>query len=106
MEIFKPGDKYIHFTKYGGVNKGEVDDVHSTTVWDTKNLCRYVSISIFTTKGVRLNLDGTDGRIYKVESEMEYEKARSLDRALKIASSKKFRPSNKQIHNFDENKKT
>ena len=68
MEMFKKGDKFIQFTKHGGVNKGEVQELHYTTVWDTKNLCRYQSISIFTTNGVRLDLDGSDGRIYKIDS--------------------------------------
>ena len=26
--MLKIGDKYIHFTNYGGVNKGEVQDIH------------------------------------------------------------------------------
>ena len=36
--MLQKGDKYIHFTKYGGVNKGEVDEVFSNhNVIDTKN---------------------------------------------------------------------
>ena len=37
-KMLQKGDKYIHFTKYGGVNKGEVYEVFSNlTSIDTKN---------------------------------------------------------------------
>lgn len=106
MEMFKKGDKFIHFTKYGGINKGEVEGLHSTTVWDFNNLCRYESLSIFTTEGVRLNLDGTDGRIYKIDSEMVKDHARQFEKMMKKASDKKNRPSIEIIHHLDEDKKT
>jgi hypothetical protein len=106
MEMFKKGDKFIHYTKRGGVNKGEVADIHSTTVWDTTNLCTYQSYSIFTTNGVRLNLDGTDGRIYKIDSELNEQRAKNFQNAMKKASAMKGRPSNKKIHSTDENKET
>lgn len=106
MEMFKKGDKFIHFTKYGGVNKGEVSDFHYTTVWDTANLCRYQSVSIFTTNGVRLDLDGTDGRIYKIDSEIEEHQAKKLEQNFKKLKNKKHRPSNKKVHLTDEDKET
>ena len=106
MEMFKQGDKFIQFTKRGGVNKGEVKDIHLTTVWDTANLCRYESYSIFTTNGVRLNLDGSDGRIYKIESEMDEDRAKKFTKAMKVVTERKHRPSNKKIHSTDENKET
>ena len=106
MEMFKKGDKFIHFTKHGGVNKGEVSDFHLTTVWDTANLCTYQSVSIFTTNGVRLDLDGTDGRIYKIDSELEESQAKKLKENFKKLSNKKHRPSNKKVHFRDEDKET
>ncbi len=102
METFKKGDKFIQFTKRGGINKGEVEDIHSTTVWDTTNLCRYMSYAILTTNGVRLNLDGTDGRIYKIESEMDEERAKKLGKVSRMINDRKHRPSNKKIHTTDE----
>lgn len=106
MEMFKKGDKFIQFTKHGGVNKGEVSDLHYTTVWDTANLCRYQSVSIFTTNGVRLDLDGTDGRIYKIESELDETQAKNFQKKIKKLSDIKHRPSNKKVHLTDEDKKT
>ena len=106
MEMFKKGDKFIQFTKHGGVNKGEVQELHYTTVWDTKNLCRYQSISIFTTNGVRLDLDGSDGRIYKIDSELEETQAKSLEQNFKKLKDKKHRASNKKVHVKDEDKET
>lgn len=106
MEMFKKGDKFIQFTKHGGVNKGEVSDLHLTTVWDTVNLCRYQSVSIFTTNGVRLDLDGSDGRIYKIDSELEATEAKILEDNFKKLKNKKHRPSNKKVHLKDEDKET
>lgn len=106
MEMFKKGDKFIQYTKHGGVNKGEVSDLHFTTVWDTKNLCTYQSISIFTTNGVRLDLDGSDGRIYKIDSELEDIQAKNIDKSFKKLKEKKHRPSNKKVHTKDEDKET
>jgi hypothetical protein len=106
MEMFKPGDKFIQFTKRGGVNKGEIKDIHLTTVWDTANLCRYMSYSIFTTNGVRLNLDGSDGHIYKIDSEMDEERAKKFNKIMKTLSVRKNRPSKEKIHSADENKET
>lgn len=103
MEIFNAGDKFIHFTKYGGVNRGEVERLHSITVWDTKNLCRYEVISIFTTNGIKLNLDGTDGKVYKVHSEMDPVSAKNFEKVMMKASAMKSRPSDEQIHIIDEN---
>ena len=107
MEMFKKGDKFIHFTKYGGVNKGEVAEVHEVTNWDTNNLCSYIVNRIFTTKGISLNLDGSDGRIYKIDSEMTQDSANKIVLNMRKLHDKKARghlTSNK-IHNIDEDKK-
>jgi hypothetical protein len=63
--MFEKGDNFVHFTKYGGVNKGEVASVG------------YISL-IDTTNNVRLNLDGTDGKIYKIERELSPEDSKSM----------------------------
>jgi hypothetical protein len=80
--MFKPGDKYIHFTKYGGVNKGEVKSYSETHVIDTKNCVEYLKTHIRTTKNFILDLDGSDGKIFKIEKEYTIEEAKSLSTTL------------------------
>jgi hypothetical protein len=70
--MFKSGDKYIHFTKYGGVNKGEVKSYGETRVIDTKNCVEYLKPHIVTTKNIVLELDGSDGTIFKVKKMQEF----------------------------------
>lgn len=64
--MFKKGDKYIHFTKYGGINKGEVEFEGGWLVIDRNNGVMYDQRFIKTTKGFLLQLDGTDGQVYKI----------------------------------------
>jgi len=68
--MFKEGDKYIHFTKYGGVNIEEVKTYFETKVHTVKEdkALTYSRYSILTTKNFSLELDGTDGCIYKLDS--------------------------------------
>jgi hypothetical protein len=80
--MFKEGDIYIHFTKYGGVNKGEVKSYGETHVMDTKNCVRYLKPHIITTKNILLELDGSDGTIFKVEKEYTIEESKSLSTTL------------------------
>ena len=67
--MFNKGDKYIHFTKYGGVNIGEVEYYGYVTSMDTINKVKFKKYYILTTKHIRLELDGSDGRIFKIEQE-------------------------------------
>ena len=87
--MFKEGDKYIHFTKYGSVNKGEVRSCGSTTSIDTQNLCSYKKLHIITTKGIMLELDGSDGKIYKIDHEYTPEQAENINNFIKSAIRKK-----------------
>lgn len=103
MEMFKKGDKFIHYTKHGGVNIGEVECTHLVRSHDLKNLCVYLKYSIFTTNGVRLSLDGSDGRIYKIDYQITREWADSLEKNLKSVQAKKYRPHKDLIHKIDEN---
>ena len=105
--MLKIGDKYIHFTNYGGVNKGEVQDIHELNVLDTKNNCIYKKTSILTTKGFSLSLDGSDGKIYKIESEISEERAKQLAYTFKRMTNHKHRPQDiSKIHLVDEDEKT
>ena len=69
--MFKTGDKYIHFTKYGGVNKGEVKWYGETRVINLTNGVQYLEPYIVNALGFSLKLDGTDGRVLKIEKEIE-----------------------------------
>jgi hypothetical protein len=80
--MFKVGDRYIHFTKYGGVNKGEVKSYGETHIIDTKNCVEYLKTHIITTKNILLELDGSDGKIFKVEKEYTIEESKSLSTTL------------------------
>lgn len=105
--MFKKGDKYIHFTKHGGVNKGEVDYIYETNVLNIDNQCTFRKLSIFTTKGFSLNLDGSDGKIYKIDSEISEERAKQLASAFKKMTNHKHRPKDiSKIHLFDEDQET
>ena len=77
--MFKQGDKYIHFTKYGGVNKGEVEWYGPTMNYDYENEVVYVSYYIKSTVGHIISIDGSDGRVYKINEEMDPETLRMLD---------------------------
>jgi hypothetical protein len=76
--MFKQGDKYIHFTKYGGVNKGEVEQYGSTMNYDYENEVVYVSYYIKSTVGHVISIDGSDGRVYKINEKMDPETLRKL----------------------------
>ena len=78
MVEFKPGSKYIHFTKYGSINKVEVQSCVSTTVIDAFRCVTYKQYHIISTKGILLNLDGSDGRVYKIEGEFTPEEGENF----------------------------
>jgi hypothetical protein len=89
MSELTVGSKYIHFTKYGSVNKGEVKQCGNELIIDTKNHAKYYSPYIVNTKGIILNLDGRDGKIYKIEEEITIEGAKRIeDFLLKMQSQK------------------
>lgn len=71
--MFKQGDKYIHFTKYGGVNKGEIDSIGETIKWDTDNMVAYHVPYVKTTIGHIIYLNGEDGRIFKIKGDITEE---------------------------------
>ena len=76
---FKEGDKYIHFTKYGGVNRGIVKKVSSITVSSIPQRCTYIVPTITTDSGVTLLLNGTDGDFYKIGSELSDEQITKME---------------------------
>jgi hypothetical protein len=91
--MFKQGDKYIHFTKYGGVNKGGVEWYGSTMNYDYENEVVYVSYYIKSTVGHIISIDGTDGRVYKINEEMDPETLRMLKNSTDVMDKLKNRKS-------------
>lgn len=80
--MFKVGDRYIHFTKYGSVNKGEVKSYGETRVIDSENCVEYLKPHIVTIKNIVLELDGSDGMIFKVENEYTIEECKKMSMTL------------------------
>jgi hypothetical protein len=69
IPLLKSGDKYIHFTKYGGINTGIIQQVKTARVVriiNFNNRVEYIKHTIITQNGIELELDGSDGEIYKI----------------------------------------
>jgi hypothetical protein len=82
--MFKPQDKYIHFTKYGGVNKGEVEWYGTQINWDTDNMVAYHIPYIKSTKGIVIHLNGEDGRVFKIKEDITEEMLRKLKSSSEV----------------------
>jgi hypothetical protein len=87
--MFIAGDKFIHYTKYGGVNIGEVQSINITKCFDTNNKVVYDRLVIITTNSVALDTDGSDGRIYKINNFMSEEGVERLENLLDNLHEKK-----------------
>lgn len=81
--MFKPGDKFILYTKYGGVVKGEVKEILEITGIDTTNKVNYVYTKLLTTNDIIYSMDGTDGKLYKIKSEMTEEQVEKVKNVIK-----------------------
>ena len=103
--MFKQGDKYIHFTKYGGVNKGDVEWYGSTMNYDYENEVVYVSYYIKSTVGHVISIDGSDGGVYKINEEMDSETLSKLKNSTDVMDKLKNRKPvkiKKPIESLDE----
>jgi hypothetical protein len=76
--MFKEGDKYIQFTKYGSVNKGIIKHCGVVSYIDTNNGVTYQKPYIVNEKNIHYELDGTDGRFYKVTVEHTKEECEQM----------------------------
>ncbi len=100
--MFNTGDKYIHFTKYGGVNKGEVKRFGNQINWDTDNMVAYFLPYIETTKGFIIHLNGEDGQVFKIKDNITEEmirKLKSSSEIFKALEERKERIKNESIEN-------
>ena len=85
--MLKEGDTYIRFTKYGSVIIGTVKKVGEINVVDSKNKVCYKKQYMVTDKDIPVDLDGTDGQVFKVErtlSDSDLENIRELSKTLKF----------------------
>jgi hypothetical protein len=89
--IFKSGDKYIHFTKRGSVNRGVVQRIDEVHVTDTDNCCVYYRYYMVNEKNISYSLDGDDGRFYKIDKEYTKEESEKLANAFKHLADLKSR---------------
>ena len=89
--MFKEGDSYIHFTKYGGINKGVVEWYGQTINWDTENMVAYCIPYIKSTKGIVLHLDGRDGKIFKIKTDITEEMLKKLKSSATVLEELKNR---------------
>lgn len=90
--MFEEGDKYIHFTKRGSINKGIIKTVGTVRVIDTNNQVSYDKMYMINEKGIHYQLDGTDGQFYKVSQEYSEVETKNISEALlKIAELKNAR---------------
>lgn len=71
--MFKPGDKFIRFSPYGSITIGEVAEYGEVRTVDINNGVVYLSPYIVTIKRYVLQLDGSDGKIFKVIKELTSE---------------------------------
>ena len=89
--MFKEGDKYIHFTKYGGVNKGIVEWCGTQIKWDTNNMVAYHIPYIKSTKGIIIHLNGEDGHVYKIKDDITEDMLNKLKSSSSILEELKNR---------------
>lgn len=80
--MLKKGDKYIHFTKYGGVNFGVVKRIWEVTVIDIDNGCRYLRPHFTNESGLAYDMF-KDGRFYKIEKEYTPEEVEAIRENMK-----------------------
>lgn len=75
--MFNEGDSYIRYS-VEGISKGIVRTVRYSHIIDILNRVTYIKEQIISENGETLDLDGTNGNIYKVTSTISEERARDL----------------------------
>jgi len=88
---FTIGSKYIHFTKYGSINFGEVKWFGYQEVVDGKLGIHYNVPYILTMKNFNLSLDGSDGKVYKISHDMTPEEIEKWTKLGQVMYSKQYK---------------
>ena len=99
--MFKKGDKYIHFTRYGGVNKGEVEWYGTQINWDFENKVAYHIPYIKSTKGIVIHLNSKDGKVYKIENDITEEMLMKLKSSIGVLEELKNRKEEHKKKTFE-----
>jgi hypothetical protein len=87
--MLQAGDKYIHFTKYGGVNFGVVKEIWNVYVLSTDKGCMYLKPQLRNEKGVNYDVN-EDGKFFKIEKEYTPEEIEAIRENMKrLAGMKK-----------------
>lgn len=69
IPLFKSGDRYIHYTKHGGINTGIVRKIITEkviTILPDQTTIHYIRYSIINESGIIYDIDGTDGQFFKI----------------------------------------
>ncbi len=89
--MLKEGDSYVHFTKYGGIQRGIVESIRYTKGISTTTLCVYEKPYMVNDRGIVYDLDGSDGKFYKVTDEIDKAEAERIDIAYAKLKARKPR---------------
>lgn len=79
---FKVGDLYVHYTRYGGRNKGMVKEIHKATAYDIETATAYEKYSLINTNNVMISLNGEDGKVYRVAAELSEQEVSDIVETL------------------------
>lgn len=85
--MLKKGDKYVVYTKYGGVNKGVVASTYFVTVYDTINGVCYRENHIVNTNGIHYNLN--EEKIFKVSKLLSKKQIETLNKLEELIIKRK-----------------
>lgn len=80
--MLQAGDKYIHFTKYGGVNFGIVDEIWYVHILSTDNGCMYLKPQLRNERGLNYDMN-EDGKFFKIEKEYTPEEVEAIRENMK-----------------------
>lgn len=87
--MLQAGDKYIHFTKYGGVNFGVVKEIWDVHILSTDNGCMYLKPQLRNGSGIDYDMN-EDGKFFKIEKEYTPEEVEAIrEKTKRLASMKK-----------------
>ena len=87
--MLQAGDKYIHFTKYGGVNFGVVKEIWNVHILSTDNGCMYLKPQLRNESGLNYDMN-EDGKFFKIEKEYTPEEVEAIrEKTKRLASMKK-----------------
>lgn len=80
--MLQAGDKYIHFTKYGGVNFGIVKEIWYVHFLSVDNGCMYLKPQLRNESGSNYDMN-EDGKFFKIEKEYTPEEVEAIRENMK-----------------------